>query len=216
MINNLGKGVQRNSGNWVIIVRLQQLAVQRFIFVWQLYRIAPRMNWLKSREESRQQMLDNRRTLLQSQGQLLLEMDKLAQLKNMEQLELFLRHIRLQGAILVAGKLKKLQDLAQERPEVLRRRLTDKNAETRWMAVQVVGIHRYPYQADLVALLSDPDNSVRQAARQALVRVSRGNDFGPAIKAGQSEREKAIGRWKHWWSLQDSNPRRQLLRLTDQ
>jgi hypothetical protein len=89
------------------------------------------------------------------------------------------------------------------------------NDELRWMAIQVVGIKRYPLERDLIDQLSDSKHAVRQAARAALVRISRGNDFGPRLKAGKSERKQAVQEWERWWSLQDNNPRRALLRVTE-
>jgi len=136
--------------------------------------------------------------------------------KKVEDVELTIRQLAFRRIIIVAGKLKRLKDLALEDPHDLRMKLNDKDVETRWMAIQVVGIKRYPYQSDLIDRLSDSDNSVRQAARQALIYISRGNDFGPPVRATEADRQRAISRWKQWWSLQDSHPRRQLLRLTDQ
>jgi len=48
---------------------------------------------------------------------------------------------------------------------------------------------------------------VREAARQALVRLSRGTDFGPAPNAKPADRDKAIQKWRDWWAMQDDNPK---------
>ena len=214
VIQHLGEGVKPGPNLWVIS-DLQQTAVRRFMEVWRKNKTDALKSARQRREELREKILAPRRKALQAQWQLQVDLAKLAALERMEQLELFLRQIRLQGTIIVAGKLKKLQDLIRAEPYILHKKLLDRNPETRWMAIQVVGIKRYPFQSALIARLEDSDNAVRQAARQALIRVSRGNDFGPKIKASKSEREQAISKWKHWWSLQDSNPRQQLLRLAD-
>src|SRR5262249_48146952 len=214
VIQHLGEGV-KSGQNLMAIYHLQQMTVRRFMEVWRKNKADAMKSARERREELREKFLAPRKRTLQAQWQLQVDLGKLALLESMEQFELFLRQIRLQGTIIVAGKLKKLQDLIRERPEVVHKKLIDRNAETRWMAIQVVAIKRYPFQSALINRLNDSDNSVRQAARQALIRVSRGNDFGPKIKAGTSERQLAISKWKHWWSLQDSNPRHQLLRSAE-
>ncbi len=168
----------------------------------------PRLRRQRIFRDLMQWQQDKFKRLATARWQLQLDLEKLAILERAEQLELFLRHIHLQGTIIVVGKLKRLRDLAREPSQVLRRKMKDIDAETRWMAIQIVGSKRYPLEKDLITRLSDRDNSVRQAARLALIRVSRGNDFGPAIHAGPRERETAIARWRQWWALQDSNPER--------
>jgi hypothetical protein len=228
-VTHLGEGVDPKSINWRTIVNSQQLALQRYLTVLReqtdprirkqklLSAMAQRRAELIGRRDEqirkRQEKISG---LLQTRYQLQLDLAKLARLEKMEQFELFLHQIHLQGTIIVVGKLKRLHDLARVSPEGLRSKLSDQNPEMRWMAIQVAGVKRYPMESDLIGLLSDQDNSVRQAARQALIRISRGNDFGPAVKANKTERQRSISRWKQWWALQDSHPRRQLLRLTDQ
>ena len=55
----------------------------------------------------------------------------------------------------------------------------------------------------LIALLSDPDDSVGQAARNSLKRLSGGKDFGPEPEANEVAREKAIQAWRAWLIAQD-------------
>jgi hypothetical protein len=93
--------------------------------------------------------------------------------------------------------------------------MTDPNLETRWMAIEVMGTRWLPFQKELIAQLSDTNQAIRQAARKALVRLSRGNDFGPDPKATTTERARAVRRWEQWWAVQDNNPRRHVLRVTE-
>ena len=51
----------------------------------------------------------------------------------------------------------------------------------------------------LIARLSDPDPVVRLSAHHALTKRT-GKDFGFVPWADQSERDKAIARWRKWWS----------------
>jgi hypothetical protein len=178
-------------------------------------RTDPRLRKQKILSEIMQRRQETVRRISSAKLQLQLDLEKIARLERMEQFELFLRQIHLQGVIIVTGKLKRLGDMARQKPETVHKKLIDNDAETRWMAVQVVGMKRYPFQSSLIDRLDDSDNSVRQAARQALIRVSRSNDFGPKTKASKSEREKAASQWKQWWSLQDSNPRNQLLGVVE-
>ena len=54
----------------------------------------------------------------------------------------------------------------------------------------------------MIDLLGDSDTEVRAAARDALVRLSRGQDFGPSPDAPTSEREQAQQKWRDWWARQ--------------
>ena len=53
-------------------------------------------------------------------------------------------------------------------------------------------------------LLEDRDPEVRLAARQALVQISKGSDFGPERDASEADRADAIAKWKAWWAKQGS------------
>jgi HEAT repeat protein len=97
--------------------------------------------------------------------------------------------------------VRRLSDLPG--PE-LRSKLTDDNPEVRWAAAQVIGRRRLPLQPELIARLDDRDPDVRQSARQALVRLSRGTDFGPLPDAPRRLRRHAVDRWRTWLALQDA------------
>jgi hypothetical protein len=196
-IQTIGNDVDPDSVNWPLIMTLQALMTNRYV------------------ELTMTPLLRRRVSLGGGEFQLMVFFREIRRQRQMAQVELFLRQLHLQGTIIVAGKLKKLQDISRQSPEEVRQKLTHPEAETRWMAIQVMASKRYPMETDLIGRLGDRDNAVRQAARLALIRISRGNDFGPALKASNSEREKAISRWKQWWSLQDSHPRRQFLRLSE-
>jgi hypothetical protein len=96
-----------------------------------------------------------------------------------------------------------LQTLARDGPEVVAQKLKDKQPLTRWAAVMVAGRKRLHLEAALIDRLSDPYPEVRAAAREALVRLSRGNDFGPLPSATAKEVTQSAQAWRHWLSLQD-------------
>jgi hypothetical protein len=208
-----------------MIQKMRRLVLQRIITV-SIKRLDPRTrakridkiidkNQLAYRQtlaaivSRRQNQIHNGRLQLQ------LNMQKLAQLEALEQFDLFLRQIQLQGIIIVTGKLQKMKDLAGQSKEMLARKMSDADDETRWMAIQIVSAKRYHLEGALLKRLGDAKSAVRQAARQALIRLSRGNDFGPTTEATSKERARAVDKWKRWWSLQDSNPRRRIVPVAE-
>jgi hypothetical protein len=98
--------------------------------------------------------------------------------------------------------LKVLQKESRDTPDVLRGKLRDENPLSRRVAIQVIASRRLPLETDLIARLDDPDVGVQQMARQTLVLLGRGTDFGPVAKAGKAERAKAIQKWTEWLALQ--------------
>jgi hypothetical protein len=193
----IGKGVNEDSINWPFINYMQEIMINKYI---ELH--------LPPLEKSRFQMTSLLRDYtLQAD----LEMRDL----RLERFELFSRLIRLRGTLIVTGKLKRLKDLFRASGKTLKDKMKAADLETRWMAIQVIGTKRLPLQPELIARLSDRSYAVRQAARKALIRISRGNHFGPGPKATKAETEKAIRKWQNWWSLQDGNEERKLLAGSD-
>ncbi|HZY86311.1 MAG TPA: hypothetical protein VFE78_15870 [Gemmataceae bacterium] len=81
-------------------------------------------------------------------------------------------------------------------------RLADEQAAVRLAAVRVVAA-KFPALAPAVIdLLADGEEEVREAAHAALVRLSRGQDFGPSPVGAASERGQAQQKWRDWWSRQ--------------
>ena len=104
------------------------------------------------------------------------------------------------------------------------------------MAAYVVGEKRRRWPTDLIPLLEDSSNEVRQAARRSLVilsfldlnpdeaaliaspnpsrpatplaKLNKPVDFGPAAGAGKSVQKAAARKWSDWWANRDSTTRR--------
>jgi hypothetical protein len=226
-ITNLGVGVRKNSLNWGLIVSAQQLAVNRYLEVIRLSRSpVVRRGAFRSYSATKvdryfQAISDRQSKLLQAvaplqrrmshaQWQLQMDLHRLSQLEALEQFDLFMRQIALQGTKIVVGKLKKMQVISQQSITSLQEKMKIGDVEMRWMAIQVVGTKRYHLESDLLNRLGDANNSVRQAARKALSRLGRGVDFGPSIKASKLERDSAERQWRQWWAVQDNNPRKKL------
>jgi len=89
--------------------------------------------------------------------------------------------------------------LARQTPEVIKEKLGDELAEVRRAAVRVV-VNRMPRLAgELIDVLADGQAEVRAAAHDALVKLSRGEDFGPPADAGKERIAEAQEKWRSWW-----------------
>jgi len=70
----------------------------------------------------------------------------------------------------------------------------------RWAAVAAARRQRAPLLGELIVMLRDPDNEVRQEARQALIQLTRGIDHGPPENATAAQCETAFHDWDSWWT----------------
>jgi HEAT repeat protein len=84
----------------------------------------------------------------------------------------------------------------------LRERLHDKAPLVRWLAVQVVAERKLPMAEEMIQRLEDSNGAIRQAARGALIRLTRGTDFGPSPDAGKAGAARAVEDWTAWLALQ--------------
>jgi hypothetical protein len=85
----------------------------------------------------------------------------------------------------------------------LEKRFKDERAEVRAAAARLAGGRSLRFADALIGLLADSDETVNESARQSLVRLSRGKDFGPTAGASESDRKKAAQQWRAWLSGQD-------------
>jgi hypothetical protein len=90
--------------------------------------------------------------------------------------------------------------LTRQSAAALKARLKDERAEVRAAAAQAVAAKGLPLGAELIDLLNDSQEEVRQGARQALVRLSRGQDHGPEAGASAEAVASSVARWRQWWS----------------
>jgi hypothetical protein len=96
-------------------------------------------------------------------------------------------------------------NLRRQGQEFVREKLADDRAEVRAMSARVAADKGWKFGKELIDLLAeDPDASVRDAAHQALVKLSKGKDLGPDAKATLAEKNDAVARWREWWAGQDS------------
>lgn len=97
-----------------------------------------------------------------------------------------------------------VQKMEDENPALLRKKLVEGEPIVRIIAVQVIAKHRLPLEKDLITRLTDPEPTICQAARQALVHIARGTDFGPVPGASQTGVERSIEKWRNWLDLQEA------------
>ena len=71
---------------------------------------------------------------------------------------------------------------------------------------RVKDVNSLPLEKEIIPLLSDRDAAVKTAAHQALVRLSRGTDLGPAANASGQNITKAQQAWRQWLDKQIPMP----------
>jgi hypothetical protein len=121
--------------------------------------------------------------------------------------------------------LKLLREALDASEEELRAALNSPHAKRRFVAAYAVGERRLFWQNDLIPLLKDNSDEVRQASRRSLVILSflllnpdvasgiasnaaspaeltKARDFGPLPHAKRAAREKAAEEWTDWWNDQ--------------
>jgi len=95
-----------------------------------------------------------------------------------------------------------LRELAKEDNVVIANKLLDPEPTTRWLAVQIAGKKRLPLEHNLINLLADRHPLVRQAAHDALFRLSRGTNFGPDAKGTAKQIASSQRAWREWLAIQ--------------
>jgi len=92
--------------------------------------------------------------------------------------------------------------LDRQGTQVVREALKSDQVQVRIAAAKAAGARKLPLGVELIELLGDQLGEVRQAARQALVKLSKGLDYGPEATAGETERAEAVRLWRAWWDRQ--------------
>jgi hypothetical protein len=92
--------------------------------------------------------------------------------------------------------------LGRQAEAVLKEKLSDELIEVRTAAIRVIAARRPRLGNELIELLSDEKEEVRKAAHQGLMKLSRGQDFGPAANADKEKITEAQAKWRNWWDRQ--------------
>jgi hypothetical protein len=89
--------------------------------------------------------------------------------------------------------------LGRQSRSAVAERLDDENAEIKRGALRVIAEKHPDLMTELIERLGDDDAGVRGEARDALKKLSKGEDFGPAADATKEQRSEAQRRWRAWW-----------------
>ncbi len=90
--------------------------------------------------------------------------------------------------------------LSRQTEVVVKEKLSDEIVEVRKAAIRVIASKWPRLASELIDLLGDEMNEVRTAAHDALVKISRGQDFGPADEASKEKIAEAQAKWRSWWT----------------
>jgi hypothetical protein len=94
--------------------------------------------------------------------------------------------------------------LARQSETFLKEKLSDELPEVRKAAIRVVASKKPRLAGELVDLLADEKDDVRAAAHDALVKINRGQDLGPAAGASKEQISEAQAKWRSWWERKKS------------
>jgi HEAT repeat protein len=94
------------------------------------------------------------------------------------------------------------KNLKHQSAEVLKALLRHDRRDVRIAAAKTIGTKKLRLGSELIALLQDGDDEVRQAGRRALVQIADGADYGPEADASSAARQTAVECWREWWSNQ--------------
>jgi hypothetical protein len=97
-----------------------------------------------------------------------------------------------------------IDKLSREKEDTLRKHLKVEDPLLRLLALSAIGRRHLHLEQDLIEQLRDPNPTIQEATREALVYVTRGTDFGPIPGASQRTRERSIEKWQQWLALQRS------------
>jgi hypothetical protein len=84
----------------------------------------------------------------------------------------------------------------------LKKKLEDDRIEVRAAAARAAAKKGLAFGDKLISLLRDNSPVVRKAAHQALVKLSKGTDYGPKENASEGDREEVIKKWQAWLAKQ--------------
>jgi hypothetical protein len=201
VVENICQGVPPNSDAYVQLKIVRDTLLGDEINAkWQASQNAYQAAWNQHR---RQFLLNGQKQYLQMQMQQLEALKrsmKAAEYQAFEKrrLDLLMSEVGKQNQVLQG----RLRTLAREDSSIVVEKLQDADPWVRWAAIQVASRKWLPVEKRLIELLADPCSPVSDAAHKALIRLSRGNDFGPPAKATAVQVAQAQEQWQDWLDLQ--------------
>lgn len=101
------------------------------------------------------------------------------------------------------GRTLLMRHLSRQGEAVVKEKLHDELPEVRQAAAQVVAAAKWRrLTGELIDLLADEDTAVRATAHDALVQLSRNQDYGPAAGDSKEKIAEAQEKWRSWWMRQ--------------
>ncbi len=94
--------------------------------------------------------------------------------------------------------------LARQTETFVKEKLSDELIEVRTAAIRVIAGKKPRLAGELIDLLSDDKDEIRAAAHEGLVKISRGQDFGPAAGAEKEKIAEAQAKWRSWLDRKNS------------
>jgi hypothetical protein len=89
--------------------------------------------------------------------------------------------------------------LGRQSRSAVQEALGDDSTEVKKSAVRVLADKHPDLVPAILDRLTDDDEAVRAEAREALKKLSKGEDFGPSPGATKEEQREARKRWQDWW-----------------
>jgi len=209
VINNLGAGVPMTNNRFaerVNHLRLQML--QDGLSTFGLRgQIQKQQDELRQRQQEMRRWQDKVQQLWQLQMRQVQRRQQLLLRQQQEEVLLDVQERRLAQQLFQQSSLNViLRKLPEDSLEVLRAKLRADSPLIRLLVVHAIGRRHLHLEPELIECLKDPDPAVRQGARQALVRVARGTDFGPLPGWSRVGIERSVERWQQWLALQQAAP----------
>jgi hypothetical protein len=94
-----------------------------------------------------------------------------------------------------------VRHLSRQTEAVVKEKLNDERLEVRIAAIRAA-VRMPRLTGDLIDLLGEDKDEIRAAAHEVLVKISRGQDFGPSASDGKEKIDEAQTKWRSWLSRQ--------------
>lgn len=98
------------------------------------------------------------------------------------------------------------RDLIKIDDAILIRKMRNPDPVISLIAIQLAGKKRLPVEKECIVLLGSTNPSIRQAARQTLIRLGRSVDFGPEPTATPQQITASVRSWSNWSAIQTEEP----------
>jgi hypothetical protein len=94
--------------------------------------------------------------------------------------------------------------LTRQGEAVVKEKLNHELVEIRKSAMRVITNKMPRLGGELIDSLGDEKEEVRAAAHEALMKLGRGQDFGPSADADKEKIAEAQAKWRDWWTRRNS------------